>query len=309
MAYRAFWLDTATGRSIELGRGVASEVHIQYVLEHPETFGFRGPVAAKMLAMSSGQVPYELSDYPDWIVKPLLDRWVKVRIDERYCNFTTQDRPSRKLLEAMQQFMLDKRFRQGVFLMGEPSGKILGRFTRPEDFQMIRQPGELRRIAARFAIGQVWRRRDGACYRLVDRIPGGWSVQIGYAQAAAKSNQVWSFTDRHLHNLVCAERLRLVDWRAGVVVARMRAAGLDRLARRVCALLPDETSDAFDSEQMLEEKLEDETDERYGRRLKLGLQKVQDTIKEKVRMDQTNRIAPPNFTNRDSVREPHRITR
>jgi transposase len=154
----------------------------------------------------------------------------------------------------------------------------------------------------RFQAGQVWRRRDGQRYRLVARAAGGWQVQIGPGQKS------WSFTDRHLHNLVCSERLRL-ESTAAAVVEQMRAAGLDRLARRVCALLPDARQDAFDAEQMLEEKLEDETDPRYADQLRQGLDKVQDTLQEKVRMDQTNRIAPPNFTNRDSVRQPHRITR
>jgi hypothetical protein len=303
MGYRAFWLDTQTGKAIELGRGVASEVHIQYVLEHPETFGFSGSAATKMEGMAAGRVPYELSDYPEWIVKPLLARWVKVRIDERYVNFMTRDRPSRQQLEAMQDWFMGMRFRQGVFLMGEPSGKILARFHKPEDFLAVRQPGELRRIAAQFRVGQVWGRRDGLRYRLVARTASGWNVQVG------RDRDCWQFTHRHLHNLVCSERLRLVQVTAGAVAERLRAAGLDRLAREVRALLPDETVDALDAEQMMEEKLEDETDERSRDRLRQGMEKVQDTLKEEVRLEPTNRIAPPNFTNRDSVREPHRITR
>lgn len=37
--YRAFWLDIRSGNAIELGRGAAAEVHIQYVLEHPGAVG------------------------------------------------------------------------------------------------------------------------------------------------------------------------------------------------------------------------------------------------------------------------------
>lgn len=303
MAYRAFWLDTKTGQAVELGRGVAPEVHIQYVLEHPETFGFTGSDAEKLRSMASGPVPYELTDYPDWLVRPLLRRWVKVRIDERYVNFTTQDRPSRQQLEAMQDWFMAKRFRLGVFLMGEPSGKILARFHKPEDFLAVRQPGELRRVAAQFRVGQVWRRRDGLCYRLVAQAQGGWSVRVGQQQG------VWRFTDRHLHNLVCAERLRLTRVTARAVAGRLLVAGLPRLAERVLALLPDTVPDAQDEERALKEKLED-APEQYRDALKNTLEKTQDILREEgPRTKPANRVANPRYVGRDSVREPNRITR
>ena len=303
MAYRAFWLDTQTGKAIELGRGVASDVHIQYVLEHPGTFGFDGPAAAKMEQMAAGRVPYELSDYPEWIVNPLLARWVKVRIDERYVNFMTRDRPSRQQLEAMQDWFMQKRFRQGVFLMGEPSGKILGRFIKPEDFLAVKQPGKLRRVAARFQVGQEWWRRDGLRYRLAARTADGWRVQVG------RDRDCWRFTDRHLHNLVCSERLRLRAVTVGAVTARLRAAGLWVLAERVMALLPDEIPDAQDQEQVLLEKVE-RADPEYRDALEDALEKTRDTLKEEgPRTNRTDRVAPPNHIGRDNAREGNRVTR
>ena len=315
MAYRAFWLDTQTGDSIELGRGVAVEVHIQYVLQNPETFGFTGRDAQQLEAMARGRIPYELSDYPEWLVKRLLSRWVKVRVDERYINFTTQDRPTRKQIEAMQDFATEKRFRRGVFLMGEPSGKILARFTRLEDFMLVRQPGELRRVAAcTLQEGQVWRRRDGLCYRLVDRVGGGWTVDVGReheVSADADASQCWSFTDRHMHNLIATERLQLCRASAASVIYRLRAAGLRALASQlVVALLPDDVSDAQDTEQTLREKIEETDDEQYREQLKDALVKTQDTlVEEGPRTKPGNRVATPNYVGRDSVREPNRITR
>lgn len=314
MAYRAFWLDTQTGDSIELGRGVAVEVHIQYVLEHPETFGFAGQDAERLREMSRGRVPYELSDYPDWLVKRLLGRWVKVRVDERYVNFTTQDRPTRRQLEAMQDFAVEKRFRRGVFLMGEPSGKILARFTRLEDFMQVRQPGQLRRVAARFREGQVWqRRRDGMCYRLVARVSGGWAVDIGSESACYRDVPVaacWRFSERQLRNLIGIERLQRRCVTANVVMQQLESAGLHGLAGRlVTALLPDEIPDAQDTEQALQDKLE-QADDQYRDTLQDALQKAQDVLRTKgPRTKPPSQVGTPHTISRDNVRDPHRVTK
>jgi hypothetical protein len=191
--YRAFWLDVMTGRAVELRRsGGPIETHMAYVLDHPERFGLD---AARVEEARTGPLPYEISEYPDWIVKPLLARFVKVNVDERYCSFTTTDRPTRKHIEAMQQFLIDTRLtRLGVFIAGEPSGRMIAR-TSAREFLGIDRPAELRRLVAspegkarRYRAGQVWRRRDGLCYRLAARVQHGWSVLVGSGRAVSTAD-------------------------------------------------------------------------------------------------------------------------
>lgn len=134
--YRAFWLDTETGRHIRLRRGGDVEKHVEYVVEHPDTFGFSGPYAGIVDSLlQQEQLPYEVSEYPEPFVTHLLGRWIKVNVDGRFVSFTTTDRLSSRHIEAMQDFLVDARLmRLGVFIAGEPSGQTIALFQESADF-------------------------------------------------------------------------------------------------------------------------------------------------------------------------------
>lgn len=310
--YRAFWLDVMTGRAVELKRsGGPIETHMAYVLDHPEDFGLD---RERVEEARTGPLPYEISEYPEWIVKPLLARFVKVNVDERYCSFTTTDRTSRKHIEAMQQFLIDTRLtRLGVFVAGEPSGRMIARSSARE-FLGIDRPAELRRLVAspegkarRYRAGQVWRRRDGLCYRLAARVQNGWDVLVSSGRAAS----TWSFTDRHWHNLVAAEQLELrySPLRASTVVARLRDAGLSREAAAVDEIEKPELRDAQDAEQQLELRLQRaEGPEREH--LERQLELVRDVLVQKGPVvEKPDQITGPQMVSRDGVGRPNRVTR
>lgn len=182
---------------------------------------------------------------------------------------------------------------------------------------IVRQPGELRRVAARFTVGQVWRRRDGVCYRLVNRMPSGWSVHVdrGIAAASRKvaAEQLWSFTDRHLHNLVCTNRLELVPART-VVAERLRAARLPGLARLLTAYSPAQrraadVNDLLAEEHRLLERLESAGDEER-KRLAERLRIVQDGLDSTtVRTRPANQVMKPTTIVRDELSRPNNVTR
>lgn len=312
MKYRAFWLDVLTGRAVELKRSAGDvETHMQFVLEHPERFGLD---PERVEQARTGPLPYEVSEYPDWIVKPLLTRFVKVNVDERYVSFTTQDRPDRKHIEAMQQFLIETKLtRLAVFVGGEPSGRMIGR-TSSREFLGIDRPAELKRLVAspegkarRFRAGQVWRRRDGLSYRLAGRVRNGWDVRVGQGSAFSS----WRFTDRHLHNLVAAERLELRyrPVRAGTIVERLQAVGLSRQAAAVDEIERPELREAQDAERQLELRLQRaEGPEREH--LERQLELVRDVLVQKGPVvEPTDEVTGPHMVSRDGVGKPHRVSR
>lgn len=156
---RAYWLDVSTGREVEIQR---PQSHMRAVVEHPERFGL-SPLTVRQVEAFRGErpIPYEISEYPEWLYRPLLARWIKVTVDSRYVSFTVPDRLTRRHVEAMQDFMAPKRLRQGVFIAGEPSGRMIAKLDDPRDLQTIRQPGELKRMAAAFGFDPWWVSLDG----------------------------------------------------------------------------------------------------------------------------------------------------
>lgn len=204
--YRAFWLDTKSGHAIELKRSFTDvETHMGYVLDKPDAFGL-----SRQAVEAVPDPPYEISEYPAAITKPLLDRFIKVNVDERYISFTVTDRLGKRHIQAMQGFVVSHRMTHlGVFVAGEPSGRMIARATF-DDFFGIDRVAQLRRLVAspagKFRVGQVWLRRDGVEYRLSRRVTAGWHVKIGRGSGAEE----WGFTDRHLHNIVTTEQLRLI---------------------------------------------------------------------------------------------------
>lgn len=148
--YRAFWLDSKKQRWVELRRsGPAPQMHMAFVLENGEFFGFTDEQIAEIRALP--RLPYEIGDYPRWFVDALMGRWIKVNVDEMFVSFTTTDRFGRQHIEAMQDFLLGTKLsKHAVFIAGEPSGRMIARILDTPAFLTMRQPGEVRRAAAMF---------------------------------------------------------------------------------------------------------------------------------------------------------------
>lgn len=315
MKYRAFWLDVKSGRAVELKRGDGeTETHMQFVLEHPARFGLD---AERVGQLRPEELPYEISEYPEWIVRPLLARFVKVNVDDRYVSFTVTDRLTRQHMEAMQQFLEQARLTHlHVFMAGEPSGKMISRAT-AQEFLDIGKVAELRRLVAapggkgaRFRIGQVWRRHDGLMYRLSRRVEGGWHVMLGQDGAVRRhSTAEWGFTDRHFHNIVASEQLRLMhDPPAGLAsVRKHETAGLLRRSfSAIDEIERPELRQAQDAERRLRERLETEDNPDLRRQMEL----VQDVLKQKGPVvEEPDPVTSPHMVSREGVTKPNRVSR
>lgn len=164
-----------------------------------------------------------------------------------------------------------------------------------------------------FTAGQVWQRSDGLRYRLAGRTSLGWSV------TTADSWQPWRFTDRHLHNLVCMERLQLIHEppSVGSVVRRMQTAGLIRLAARLDVVGRTGKSDkrrrireAQDAKQQIEEELETPQSPDSQDRLEDELEDVEELLLEDGPIvEDSDRVTSPNRISYPGVKEPNRVTR
>jgi len=179
----------------------------------------------------------------------------------------------------------------------------------------VKQPGELRRLAARFRAGQVWRRRDGVCFRLVSRTTFGWAVDVSNGVRPSERPGDWRFTNRHLHNLVCTERLSLVGQPTGLTIAeRLRAAGLPVLARLLLGYSPSQrrfrdVQDLLEEERQLDERLRstDRAERKQARRRLVVVREQLDSAGLQSRP--IDRVMSPNDVARRRLSEPNNVSR
>jgi hypothetical protein len=123
----AYWLDSHTGKTIEIPRGGGRfTYHMHEVVDNPGTYGLERYADQLAEMKSRGEPPSEIRDYPAPLVRELLSRWVKVYKQMRTLNLTSADRLDRRLLESMQDFVMERRLTdRKVVLMAEPSSRIV----------------------------------------------------------------------------------------------------------------------------------------------------------------------------------------
>jgi hypothetical protein len=305
--YRPFWL-SLTGQVVEV-----PSLHMQFVRDNPGLFSLTEQHQQKLAA-----VPEHYSDpgqFPRDVMERIFRSWIRIqtmRSPSNVAMFTVSDRPGRQHLEAIQDFLLRQRFNNGRVLVYQfPSGKLLYRGA-VEDIMTVKSF----KRAVGFAAGQVWQRGDGLRYRVVARVPDGWYGWRVLVEKPGVRAGEWHFTDRHLHNLVCSERLSLMGSDVQGIAARMQAAGLRELA--ACLLVVSRTprneknerlQEAKETEQYVTEKL-DQAGPDEAARLMEELENAQDTLEEDGPIvTPPNKVASPNYVTRETIREPNRITR
>ena len=306
------WWVGVDGKTVHVPRQ-----HMQYVTEHPADFGITGKMAGQL-----AKIPYssEMKDYPREIVEQIVKGWIRTEVMPGAVAFTVWDRAGRKHFEAMQDFLMDRKIQKGrVILFGQPSSKPLAS-TSVSDMMEAKSLSDLRHARA-FAQGQVYRAPDGSHYRLVERTPVGWYVDVRPAgkpatgRVAPDTDDCWSFTDRQFHNLVCSESLQLVEPTAADIIAgELATAGLHDLAELLLVTARQRSQDraveireAVEEIQQLTDLLEDETDPEERRLYEQALQQAQqrldsvglvteplDTVKQPNFVSRPSRVAKPN---------------